>query len=360
MTTSNTVAAASTLNIGSFDPNQFVSYMTTDRCFTIDLSRHSLIGVMEAYEEHTQKKHGSTYTNSPVRIAVENLQKYLNGQVIMPINVTSEFYTFLISFLYSGKNGRVLKPSTVELYLNQIRTALNFAAKHNCTVSETYQDFKIDNYEASQIALTVEDIAVIDSFDIEMYKERIKSLLGKGDGLHNIARFSFTLLQKVKDHFVLSCNLGQRISDSKRIDPYMFDETGTIFKVTQQKTGGKATVYLPKYSVTKKIALKILKKYGYKAPAYGINTGNYNKYLHLLMHAIGGDFLEVVRSQNKINGQIVTEEKQKWQMISSHTARRTFITNMERNGFSLSQIAKCSGHKDYRVIQRYIKTADDE
>lgn len=46
--------------------------------------------------------------------------------------------------------------------------------------------------------------------------------------------------------------------------------------------------------------------------------------------------------------------------ISTHSTRRTFITNLARKGVSLATIKKATGHSDLKVLSRYIEVTDDE
>lgn len=167
-------------------------------------------------------------------------------------------------------------------------------------------------------------------------------------------------IQRVKDHFVLSCQIGQRYSDSSRFTKSNFDETGTIIKITQQKTGSKAVINIASNAIDKKIAFEILKKYDYCSPAAGLDVSNFNKYLHILCKSIGGEFNNDVTFENKINGSIVTETYKVWQLITSHTARRTFITYWaSSNDMNIIKLQKCTGHKDVRQINRYTILEDD-
>ena len=57
---------------------------------------------------------------------------------------------------------------------------------------------------------------------------------------------------------------------------------------------------------------------------------------------------------------IEREEKvyQKWQVISSHTARRTFISLSLERRMKPDVTMSITGHKTYRMTQRYLKIAD--
>ncbi|MBK1990995.1 tyrosine-type recombinase/integrase [Sphaerospermopsis aphanizomenoides BCCUSP55] len=46
--------------------------------------------------------------------------------------------------------------------------------------------------------------------------------------------------------------------------------------------------------------------------------------------------------------------------ISTHSTRRSFITNLHRKGVSTPTIKKITGHKDYKSLERYIDINADE
>ena len=46
--------------------------------------------------------------------------------------------------------------------------------------------------------------------------------------------------------------------------------------------------------------------------------------------------------------------------VSSHTARRTFITMMKRKGKSDKLIAEITGHRDMKTLNQYYQVSDEE
>ena len=158
-------------------------------------------------------------------------------------------------------------------------------------------------------------------------------------------------LEKVRDMFVLGCNLGQRYSDLVRITPDNF-KNGQ-FSIVQQKTGNKCFVPINNLSIDARITFAILNKYGYRAPYTG-DINNYNSYLHELLLHIGEDFLEEVHIDNKINGVITRETKLRYQLISSHSARRSFATINTLRNIPRNQILRATGHSSERAFNRYL------
>ena len=51
----------------------------------------------------------------------------------------------------------------------------------------------------------------------------------------------------------------------------------------------------------------------------------------------------------------------RWQLISTHTARRSGITNMHLSRkYTIPQMMSVSGHKDERTFKDYVKLSLDE
>jgi integrase/recombinase XerD len=46
--------------------------------------------------------------------------------------------------------------------------------------------------------------------------------------------------------------------------------------------------------------------------------------------------------------------------ISTHSTRRSFITNLANKGGSLAKIKQLTGHTDLKVLARYIEVTDDD
>lgn len=252
---------------------------------------------------------------------------------LQPVQITDLFWGYFVAFCQS----RGLRNSTIGTMCNQLRSILNWAVKYNARVSPTYNDVLLPKTRDNEIALTADDVSRITYFDIDRFYANQRKDYRK-------------TMERVRDMFVLSCNLFQRHSDMVRIDASCFDRN--IFRIVQQKTGNVATVNIDKYSVDAKTTYRLLEKYNYQAP-YKASIGNYNEKLHILMRDIG--FTENIRIEEKRGGKLVVENVPKWKMITSHTARRTAITIGVLRGKNVHELKRCSGHTDLRVFDHYVK-----
>lgn len=301
--------------------------------FTINLNDLSLMEVIKACKKAKSRLH-SNYGKS-ISGLVYNLTLLEKEYhvTLQPVQVTDVFWGYFIAFC----QGRGLKSSSIETMCNQLRSILNWAVKYNATVSPTYGDFDVPGSRNQEIALSADEVSRIAYFDIELfYADRRKDFREH--------------MRRVRDMFVLSCNLFQRHSDMVRIDRSCFDRN--IFRITQQKTGNLAVVNIDKYAIDAKTTYRILERYCYEAPYKG-SISNYNYSLHQLMKDVGLD--EPVRIEERRDGKLVVENVPKWKLISSHTARRTAITVNVRRGHNVHDLKRCSGHTDLRIFDNYVR-----
>lgn len=300
--------------------------------FTLDLSGLSLIEVVLACIKAKSKLHPNYGKN--LNCLLFNLRA-LEEQyrvTLMPVQVTDIFWGYFIAFCQS----RGLKNSTIETMSSQLKAVLSWAAKYNATVSPTYTEIKPTKSTTAEIALSADEVSRVAYFDIDLfYADRRKDYR--------------ETMRRVRDHFVLSCNLFQRFSDMRRVTPECFSRN--TFTIAQQKTGSVAVVNIDKYAIDAKTTYRILERYGYNAPYTG-TIGNYNNYLHTLMRDIG--FTELVRVEERVNGKLVVSTVPKWRLITSHTSRRTAITIGVLRGHNVHALKRCSGHSSLQTLDLYI------
>jgi site-specific recombinase XerD len=80
-----------------------------------------------------------------------------------------------------------------------------------------------------------------------------------------------------------------------------------------------------------------------------VNEDTFNEIVRRLCERCGFNSIHTIRKSNRI----VTDEK--WKLVSSHTARRTFATNLYVAGISIEDIALMMGHgKNIETTKRYL------
>jgi len=151
-----------------------------------------------------------------------------------------------------------------------------------------------------------------------------------------------------RDWFVLDCELGLRISDLQRIGQKDFE--GKNFQFVNQKTG--AHVAIPIHPRVK----AIIKKWKGLPPA--ITEQKFREYIKEVAHLakLNDKFIYKITK----GGKLQVFEFKEWQMVSAHTCRRSFITNLLRMGIPHAQVMMLAGIKRYETLMRYYKQTPEE
>lgn len=158
--------------------------------------------------------------------------------------------------------------------------------------------------------------------------------------------------EEIKDLFVLECLTGQRISDIPKVSDFIETKDGrTYINIIQEKTTKKVEV-----DIIFQIALDIIKKYNYKLPVY--DRFKYNKRIKEICKAAGIKGTEIMTRQEAGKGEVEQIQKQRYECVSSHTGRRTFITLLSVMGYTYEEIARYSGHIDLNTLRRYDKSKE--
>ena len=230
----------------NYSDSQFRDFLTNPfQNLIIDLSNATLLEVIESLTT-VKNKLSPCYAKhfSSLIYHLNGIQKEFQC-ILMPYHITDVFWCNFIPYLLS----KGLSLATIKTSCSQLKTAIGWAAKHNAKVSGSFDILKIPPYCHQQIALTMDEISHIYHFDVysiprnNQYRRHI---------------------ERVKDMFVLSCNLGQRFSDMVRIDRTCFDRN--IFTILQQKTGTHVRVDIERMALDRNTTYKILEKYNYYPP----------------------------------------------------------------------------------------------
>lgn len=151
-------------------------------------------------------------------------------------------------------------------------------------------------------------------------------------------------LIECRDLFIIGCETGLRFSDFTRISPEHVH--GDDIVITQNKT--TKPVIIPISSKGR----VILKKYNNKLPGhYTVRDFNVNIRTVAEKSGIKEDIVITRKKGNEKTEEFV----KKHELVSSHTARRSFCTNKFLLGMPSHEIMVLSGHKTERAFLRYLK-----
>ena len=163
-------------------------------------------------------------------------------------------------------------------------------------------------------------------------------------------KYSENIASAVRDIFVVQCLTGLRYSDMIHIykENIQEDEDGKYIVLVMKKTMKRIKIYFNDR------ALHILEMWDYNLPHYKLEV--MNRWLPEIAKQAGvKGRVEVVRM---VGSKRVVEHKEKWEMVKTHTARRTFITLMLEAGENTSTIRSITGHTQLSSFSRYVAVSD--
>lgn len=169
--------------------------------------------------------------------------------------------------------------------------------------------------------------------------------------LHKLYKFKIEnkKMEQVRDLFIFGAWVGLRFSDFSTIKPenIVNIEGDRFIKIITQKT--KEFVIIP----CNPLVLEILDKYSYNTNSLpkALSNQKFNDYIK--------DVCESAGMNEK--GRLSTRPDMKlYQVISSHTARRSFATNYYLQGFPTIDLMNITGHKTEKSFLRYIRMSKSD
>ena len=269
---------------------------------------------------------------------VRFFKEFLNDNGIYPISfndltlsVIKDYETYL--FNKDVGKGKTTKTTTVGNKVEKIIAIIRRAETHGMI---DIHNNKLDKYSKPQsrqgddneIYLTEDEIQSI--YDLQLTGNE----------------------ETVRDMFVLQCWIGQRFDDTQNINAGIIKDTknGRVLEIVQGKKTHKVSI--PLFP----IALEIINKYEFNFPT----ISNQLALLHLKKI---GEKASIKRLHNvtEDRGGIVTTTKVKaFELIGTHTARRSYITNMLKRGIDSKLIKKITGHSKDESFEKYVKLTSED
>lgn len=244
-----------------------------------------------------------------------------------------------------------LKPNTIATRLSALRTIMQVAYLEKKTTNLDHQNpqFVPCREDVDEIFLTPQQITQMMDLDLSSkevisgYVRKYNLAQGRQKPLPQFEWKFRKFINQTRDIFIVGCLTGQRHSDYSRINSGMIVTLhGRQFiKLIQKKT--RKEVYIPLDHRVK----DILDKYDGKLPYVCICT--FRHHLHLLGEFLGWtDVAKFDTYENSYKLRICD-------MLTTHTARRSFATNAYAAGVSLASIISVTGHASERSFRSYLK-----
>nr|WP_321407869.1 tyrosine-type recombinase/integrase [uncultured Carboxylicivirga sp.] len=240
--------------------------------------------------------------------------------------IDSHFYEKYISYLV---HERKLSNSTIARDTKYLKTFLSWAFEKGFNKNLQFKKFKFKSSESQIFFLTWDELMLL-------YNHKLKNN---------------ELLKRTRDIFCFGCFTGMRFSDIMNLQNENIE--GDYINFTTIKTNDHCSIPFNKYSRA------IYDRYKTKEGRVFELMSNID------MNANLKDVGEVAKIDTPVQlikykgGARIEKIVPKYKILTSHIARKTFITNMLEKGMSTQVIMDITTHKSYNSFKRYFKVVDE-
>ncbi|MGS2764365.1 site-specific integrase [Sinomicrobium sp. M5D2P9] len=210
-----------------------------------------------------------------------------------------------------------------------LKTFMNWAHERGYHDNHDFKKFKTTEQEVEVIYLTMEELMTLYNHEYETKK-----------------------LEHVRDTYCFSCFTGLRFSDVRQLRPSNIFEDHIKLNIQKTKTIDHI-IPLNNYS---KALLDKYKDTIYE-PLPVISSQKFNEYIKKCCEKAEIDAPTTITRY--IGQKRIDKTLPKHELITSHTARKTFVTNSLILGMKELVVRNITGHKKESSFKRYVKIAED-
>ena len=254
-------------------------------------------------------------------------KKKLTFDVINDLDFFNRFRNYLAASHKGGKSKGELNNNTCHKRFSSLKTFLKYVQEKEIFMFKpALFHYRIQKFNTDYVVLNRTEIQQLQNLKIENNN-----------------------WQKIIDVFVCNCFMSLRFSDLQTFDKGRFiQDTDNDYYYQKRNEKTNKAIEIPILPS----ALTILKKYDFKLPVY---TNQYfNSELKTILKHYNL-FDEKIQKQILINGNIIVKYYLKRELISSHTARRSYITMAVNNNVSINAIQSSTGHTTLSSLAKYVK-----
>ncbi len=227
--------------------------------------------------------------------------------------------------------------------IKNMKRILNYATENDDNTNLAFKDFKKPSEEVYNIYLSEEEIEKIYNLNIDEkmvldYQEDKKKYLSK----FSIDR-QIKALDRARKLFVIGCWTGLRVENYLSIDPEIqVDLSSGFIQAIANKNGPKLRIPIHK------LVRQIVETDGFPE---SVSQEKLNEHIKILgLMAKINDTIIFTRTKGNRR---VEYTKKKYELITTHTARRSFASNLISRGIPKQFIMAVTGHKTESNFNKY-------
>lgn len=192
------------------------------------------------------------------------------------------------------------------------------------------------------------------SVKFKSISEKVYNIYNTIEELEQMFNYDFSVtkyLEDTRDRYIISAFTGLRFSDYRGLRKANFTKDGEYIIQDMRKVSGRVVV--PLHWMVR----KVLDRRGWDLPR-SITNQVMNRYLKDVGKQAGIDG-EVIKTRTE-GGRKVTRTFKKYELMTTHTARRSMATNMYLAGIPIITVSKLLGHANVKQTLDYIKISEIE
>lgn len=284
---------------------------------------------LECFEEFIDegkltKAANTTRNQNTIKGFLKNFEKDCKLKITFE-KIDQDFLNALMKYCFLKKK---IKNNYYAKIIAVLKTMLRWSIKKGYNSNRAFEDFKATENDVDIIYLTYKELMHLYNFE-----------------------FDSDRLNHVRDFYCMGCFTGLRYSDLSKLHLANISEDHMIISIQKTKTQNHA-IKLNKF------AKEIFKRYKdtIYAPLPCISSQKLNDYIKECCKIAE---IDTPTTTNWFTGsKKISETVPKHELITAHTARKTFITNSLLLGMEPKAIKKIANIKKNAVLDKYMKVTE--
>lgn len=287
--------------------------------------RETFFGVYDEFVTvaGTQRSERTIKKYNTLKQQLQDFQRHKRVKVEFE-DIDIKFFDKLTAYYY---NDLKFVNNTYGKYVSTLKTFLNWATDRGYNKKLAYRKFKVLKEDADIVVLTKGELQRLYELDLSRNQR----------------------LERIRDTFCLGCYTGLRFSDLEQLRAEHV--RGNTLLIKTYKT--RDTIQIPLRPEAQQIVGKYLKEPEFVPTITNQKTNEYLKELCQLAGINGATTVSRYQGAQRIEF-----SKPKYEFITTHCARRTFVTLSLEAGVRPELVMAVTGHKSYKTFKKYIKITD--
>jgi len=276
--------------------------------------------VLELFDEYLQEiKDVGTLTKGSQTKYRQSRDKFKRFQGKRQLKLKDITDTVLWAFVAYMRDVYQNTDNSLSRNLVFFKTFLNWNIKKGRAVPDDFKQVTIKKRDTDDIALTQEEINILETINLD----------------HRLDIY--------RDMFLIGVYSGQRFSDYSVFEKADVSKGMIIKRAKKTETNS----YIPLHPKLE----RLLEKYNWEVKK--ISSQKFNKAIQQICKKAGFD--DEVKKTKYQGSKKMIERFHRWEIVTSHTARRTFITLSSEKGMPDHIIMSITGIRDPKTLNKYKK-----